>query len=97
MGLDGEYARCLTLLYIITETEDSNLYRRGGKEEASFAKNEAKALLSAPALSTREALFLLDDAFVERNLSPGGAADLLALTEFLHLAEESLSAEKLFP
>jgi len=31
-----------------------------------------------------EALEILDDAFIARNLSPGGSADLLACTLFLH-------------
>ena len=32
----------------------------------------------------------LDREFIEKNLSPGGSADLLALTYFLHFLEKSL-------
>lgn len=93
-GLEGEYARCLTLLRILTLTEDSNLHRRGGAAGAAFARGEAERLLSAPQLPTKEALCALDDAFIARNLSPGGAADLLALTELIYLLEEGALRER---
>ena len=43
---------------------------------------------------TQAQLEALDDAFISRNLSPGGCADLLAVTYFLHslLIEASLTA-----
>jgi triphosphoribosyl-dephospho-CoA synthetase len=61
--------------------EDTNLYSRGGEEGAAWAKEQAKALLPNPTIDAVEAL---DDAFIEKNLSPGGCADLLAATLFLH-------------
>jgi len=40
----------------------------------------------------RKAIELLDEEFIHRNISPGGAADLLAVTVFLYLAEEYMGA-----
>ena len=73
-------AGAVTLLHLIAEAEDTNLYHRGGPEGAKWAASAAKALLPNPSM---EQILQLDDAFIERNLSPGGCADLLAVTYFL--------------
>lgn len=77
----------VALLHLIANVDDSNLYRRGGEEGAAWAKCAAQALLPAPSL---EEIKALDDAFIARNLSPGGCADLLAATIFLSRLEEEL-------
>lgn len=69
------------LLHLIATVEDTNLYHRGGVSGAQWAKDSAAALLPRPSIAQLEAL---DDAFIRRNLSPGGCADLLAVTLFLH-------------
>ncbi len=69
-----------TLLYLIAHTTDTNLYHRGGIAGAQWAAEAAKALLPAPTMAQVAAL---DDAFIKRNLSPGGCADLLAAVIFL--------------
>ena len=74
-------AGAITLLHLIAQVQDTNLYHRGGCEGAAWAANAAKALLPRPTVSQLEEL---DDAFIARNLSPGGCADLLAVTYFLH-------------
>ena len=71
------------LLALIAAIDDTNLYHRGGAEGAHFAREYAARLLAQGA--DREAVERMDDAFIQRNLSPGGAADLLAVTCFLHL------------
>ena len=71
----------ITLLHLIAGTEDTNLYHRGGPEGAQWAASEAQKLLPYPSNAQLEEL---DDAFIARNLSPGGCADLLAATYFLH-------------
>lgn len=77
---DRNHALTATLLYLIAHITDTNLYHRGGAAGAKWAASAAKALLPLPALAQVEAL---DDAFIERNLSPGGCADLLAAVIFL--------------
>ena len=47
----------------------------------NFWKKEAQQLRPCP---TRAEMEALDEAFIRRNLSPGGCADLLAATLFLH-------------
>ncbi len=81
-GYTQNDAGALTLLHLIAATQDTNLYHRGGPEGAKWAKTQAQNLLKdTPTITELEAL---DDAFIARNLSPGGSADLLAATYFLH-------------
>lgn len=85
-GYSQNRAAASALIQLIAQVEDSNLYHRGGEEGAAFAKEAAKALGRFPKKAQIEAL---DDAFIERNLSPGGCADLLAATLFLHKLKEA--------
>ena len=79
-GLSRNGAGAAALLHLIARVEDTNLCHRGGAEGAAWAKQEAASLLPCP---TEKQLEALDDAFIARNLSPGGCADLLAATYFL--------------
>lgn len=80
-GLSFNDAAACALVRLIAQVEDTNLYHRGGDRGAAFAKESAKELGAFPTIAQIEAL---DDAFITRNLSPGGCADLLAATCFLH-------------
>ena len=81
-GKAANDAGVLTLLCLIANVYDTNLYKRGGDEGVRFAREYARALLATgdPSLSQ---ICQMDVALTERNLSPGGCADLLALTYFL--------------
>lgn len=82
-GFSQNDAGAYTLLHLIANVTDTNLYKRGGVAGAQWAAKAASELLSAeqhPAIRQIEAL---DDGFIARNLSPGGCADLLAATYFL--------------
>jgi triphosphoribosyl-dephospho-CoA synthase len=73
-------------LQLLAANQDSNLVARGGLEGLTFVQQGAKRLLAEggitnPNFLTKMAAF--DDALIERNLSPGGSADLLAVTWFL--------------
>ena len=74
-------AGCIALLHLIAQVEDTNLYHRGGRDGAQWAAEATQKLLPRPG---KEQIAQLDDAFIARNLSPGGCADLLAATYFLH-------------
>lgn len=80
-GLRQNDAGAVALVYLIAHVEDTNLYHRGGDAGAVFARDAARALLPDPTIAQIEEL---DDALIARNLSPGGCADLLAATYFLH-------------
>ena len=71
------------LLWLMAHTEDSNLYHRGGVEGAAFVKERSAAILAAPVERRFALTQALDDALIDRWLSPGGCADLLALALFL--------------
>lgn len=76
-------AGVVTLLNLIVAVVDTNMIKRGGMELAMDAIRKTTQLLmrqEIPAISEVEAL---DDWFVERNLSPGGCADLLAAVYFI--------------
>ncbi|HXP95576.1 MAG TPA: triphosphoribosyl-dephospho-CoA synthase CitG [Telmatospirillum sp.] len=73
-------------LALLAANQDSNLVSRGGLEGLAFVQGEARRLLAEggvhnPNFLTRMIAF--DDVLIERNLSPGGSADLLAVTWFL--------------
>lgn len=77
-GSSRNDAGVIALLHLIASVDDTNLWHRGGQEGAEYAANAANELLRIdPGIEQVEAL---DDAFIARNLSPGGCADLLAAT-----------------
>ena len=81
-GMDKNTAGVHTLLTLIAHVEDTNMINRGGMDGAKEgAKKCADLLKTGCTLWDVEAL---DDWFKERNLSPGGCADLLAAVYFLH-------------
>lgn len=61
------------------------MIRRGGPETAEACRREAAQLLETFPPETLLAMLPdLDRRYIEENLSPGGCADLLALTLALH-------------
>jgi triphosphoribosyl-dephospho-CoA synthase len=80
-GADERCARLHALFTAIAEVADTNLVHRGGLPGLRFAQAQAREFLAAggglaadaPARAAR-----VHALFVERRLSPGGAADLLA-------------------
>lgn len=89
-GATRNDAGILALLHLITKVEDTNLYHRGGEEGVRYAKDYAKKLCNLQRLPTKEEVAKMDTEFIQRKLSPGGCADLLAITYFF----ESLSRER---
>lgn len=83
-GRSTNDAGSIALLHLIAHVKDTNLYHRGGIEGAAYAANAAKTLLEHTSRPSAQQIEALDDAFIARNLSPGGCADLLAVTYFLY-------------
>ena len=75
------------LLTLLSQVEDTNLLYRGGTEGLAFVQREAAAILAGPPKAYIPRLEALDAACVQRNLSPGGCADLLALGLLLYRTE----------
>lgn len=70
------------LIKLIACMKDSNIIRRAGMEGQLWAQKQAQLMLEKGC--TEENLRLMNKQFVEKNISPGGSADLLAVTYFLH-------------
>ncbi len=82
---DDEAARVQVCFVLIAALEDTNLLHRGGSEGLRFAREQAASFLDRGGIGQddwRARAEEIHHAFVDRNLSPGGAADLLAMTLF---------------
>lgn len=80
----------LALLTMLAKVDDTNMIHRGGRTLALESKKEAADILSdITAGSFIEKLTAFDANFIERNLSPGGCADLLAVSLMLLFLESS--------
>lgn len=84
-GLSLNDAGCATLLALLAATVDTNLVHRSDLQQQQAVSAQITELLKVDAYPSKETLENLDLQFMEKNLSPGGSADLLALTYFLHL------------
>lgn len=79
-------ARVQTLFAIMAELEDTNLLHRGGVSGLDFVRREAAKFLSQGGVfapNWRSRAIALHHACIQRHLSPGGAADVLAAACFL--------------
>ncbi|MBM7687946.1 triphosphoribosyl-dephospho-CoA synthase CitG [Enterococcus ureilyticus] len=77
----------LLLLHLMATTEDSNVINRGGISAWQNVKKQAADLLNLFAADNsveelEKLLIFFDQKLIQDNLSPGGAADLLALSFF---------------
>ena len=73
------YAHHKTLLRIMSQLDDTNILHRCGAEVASRVKAEAADML---AHFSTDALDDMNRRYSAENISPGGSADMLALTIF---------------
>ena len=79
-------AGCIVLLHFIAHVEDTNLLTRSNPQTIDTIKRELLTFLK----QTREPALLLDIAqkldeqFIALNISPGGCADLLAVSYMLY-------------
>jgi holo-ACP synthase/triphosphoribosyl-dephospho-CoA synthase len=83
-GMSRNDAGVITLLYLIARGEDTNMIKRGGYALAEGMSAHLRDELRKNVLPTMERVRQLDEIFIRRNLSPGGCADLLAVSYFLH-------------
>ena len=83
---DPEAARVQTFFALLGSMEDTNLLHRGGAAGLRFAQEAAAGFLGQGGVEQaqwRERAAAVHRAFIARRLSPGGCADLLAITLFL--------------
>lgn len=83
-GLSENDAGAVTLLHLLAATDDTNLIARSNRETQLEIKAQVAELLQQTPCPAMDAIAKLDEDFIRKNLSPGGSADLLAMTVFLH-------------
>jgi triphosphoribosyl-dephospho-CoA synthase len=76
---------------LLSKLPDTNLLHRGGTQGLEFAHTCGRSFLKSgsvfdPAWKPRATK--IHSQFVEKNLSPGGCADLLSATYFVHLIDQ---------
>lgn len=85
-GYSEEQAMSKTLCSLMTYNSDTNLINRGGLEGLAFVQMQSNHLLTNIDFTQPECeqhMIEFDQMLIERNLSPGGSADLLAATWLL--------------
>lgn len=91
-GLSLNDAMINSLLSLMLSVEDTNILSRGGKEGQDYVRKTAGEALNAGGMASekgKEAVRKMDTLFSEKKLSPGGSADLLAVTVFLYLLTQA--------
>lgn len=91
---DFEKAAMQTLMTLIASLSDTNLVWRGGITDLKNAQTVAKQFLQAGGIhqaNWRQAVSTVNQYFIHRNLSPGGSADLLAVTIFFYKVENEFN------
>jgi len=88
-GISESHAALETLFALIATIHDTNVLHRGGVAGRHIARQRAQAWLEAGGIANPEYHTLaleIHREFIALNISPGGAADLLAGTLFVHRA-----------
>ena len=85
-GADREQAMVQALFTAMAQLDDTNVLHRGGEMGLSYAKVSSKQFLDNGGVFApdwRKQAIAIHRDFVLRNLSPGGAADMLAAAVFV--------------
>jgi triphosphoribosyl-dephospho-CoA synthase len=91
---DAQAVRVHACFSLIAAVDDTNLLHRGGTSGLQFAQSAARSFLDRGGIGEhdwRERARAVHEAFVARGLSPGGSADLLAMSLFVQALEPSRS------
>lgn len=83
-----------TLLCIMKYCEDSNIIHRHSIDTLKNVQQKAQKVISLGGMTTeigKEAIETLNKEFIKDYISPGGSADLLAVTVFFNSVEEYMS------
>ncbi|PWM22058.1 MAG: citrate lyase holo-[acyl-carrier protein] synthase [Oscillospiraceae bacterium] len=92
-GMSLNDAGSLTLLVLLGQVDDTNMIARGGLEVWREIRKMIARRMDSPPFPDRPEIERLDREFIHRNLSPGGCADLLAMTYMLYFLEQEKESE----
>ena len=90
-GQAAEASALNVLLHLILHVSDTNVLYRGGKEALLTLRADCRNILAHGGAFTPKGTALLSElkeTCKQRNVSPGGAADLLSAALFLHRIEK---------
>lgn len=82
-------AGAIALYHLLGVVTDTNLIHRSSYARQQELQAELEAAAVRDPVPSMETLEALDQDFIRENLSPGGCADLLAITWFLWLLEQN--------
>jgi len=85
-GLKLNDAGLRALIALMAAVPDSNILRRAGEEALRWVQDSARTLIQNG--FSAEDLRSMNREFIYRNISPGGSADLLAVTYFLYFLQK---------
>lgn len=87
-GYSSNDAGSITLLHLIANTDDTNLIKRSGREQQTALQHRIADILKENPCPDTKTILGMDREFIQKNLSPGGCADLLAMIYFLEHIEK---------
>lgn len=76
------------LLYLMANTEDSNVLGRHNSEMLNYVQKESKKAIELGGCFTEEGkryIESMDKDFIDKNISPGGSADLLTVSLMMYV------------
>lgn len=88
---DNEAQRVEACFALIAVVEDTNLLHRGGRTGLRFARHAARKFIRCGGVGRsdwRARAQTVHESFVARRLSPGGSADILAMSLFVGACED---------
>jgi len=84
------------LLILYLKVDDTTVLKRAGSDGLAYVRAQAAAALSRGGMrlmENRDFVQKLDADFSQRGISPGGCADLLAVTAFLEMLSNKWIAQ----
>lgn len=87
-----------TLVYIMCHCEDTNILHRRSMDKLTYVHELSKEAIELGGMETiegRDAIENLDYKFSKEGISPGGSADLLAVTVYFSLLKDFMEKEEL--
>ena len=83
---DENNRNIIALLHIVKNLSDTNVLSRSSKETLLWLQSECASILGEKTVfeaKDLERVSILNEECIQKNISPGGAADILAVTVFL--------------